>query len=92
MQASVVAAYGLCSCGTELNSCGTQAYMLQGSEGEPMFPALAGGFLTAEPPGKPEVREVMSHLFAVKPVNTAVSMAWGTGGGHAPVIPQLNNP
>ena len=59
---------------------------------EPMFPALAGGFLTAEPPGKPEVREVMSHLFAVKPVNTAVSMAWGTGGGHAPVIPQLNNP
>ena len=40
---------------------------------EPTFPALAGGFLTTEPPGKPEVREVMSDLFAVKPVNTVQS-------------------
>ena len=41
-----------------LNSCGTQALLLQGMRDlpgpriEPMFPALAGGFLTTGPPGK----------------------------------------
>ena len=56
-QVSVVAACGLRSRGsgssTELNSCGTQAYMLQGSEVEPVFPALAGGFFTSGPSGEP---------------------------------------
>ena len=48
-----------------LNSCGTWAYLLCGvwdlprSGVEPIFPALAGGFFTTEPPGKP-------HLFIRK--------------------------
>ena len=42
-----------------LNSCAAQAYLLQGmwdipgSGIEPMSSALAGGFFTTEPPGKP---------------------------------------
>ena len=63
MWASVVVAYGLSSCGSwalerRLSSCGEWAYLLRGMldlprpELEPMSPALAGGFLTTEPPGK----------------------------------------
>ena len=64
-QASVGAACGLSSsCGSgalehSLNSCGTQASLLQGMWGLPRWglksvsPALAGGFFTTEPPGKP---------------------------------------
>ena len=43
-----------------LNSCGTWAYLLcgmwdlPGSGIEPMSPALASGFLSTEPPGKPQ--------------------------------------
>ena len=40
-----------------LNSCGAQAQLHVGSSPEPgielMSPALAGGFFTTEPPGKP---------------------------------------
>ena len=62
--ASVVVACGLSSCGSQaverrLSSCGAWAYLLHGMWDlpgpglEPMSPALAGGFLTTEPPGKP---------------------------------------
>ena len=50
--ASVVVARGL-------SSCGTRAYLLRGMLDlpgpghEPVSPALAGGFLTPVPPGKP---------------------------------------
>ena len=63
MQASVVVARGLSSCGSwalelRLRSCGTWALLLcdmwdlPGPGLEPVFPALAGGFLTTAPPGK----------------------------------------
>ena len=64
MWASVVAARGLNSCGSQsleyrLNSCGAEAYLLHciwdlpGSGIEPVSPALAGRFSTTEPLGKP---------------------------------------
>ena len=64
MRASVVVARGLNSCGSRalerrLSSCGTRAQLLRGMWDlpgtglEPVSPALAGGFLTTEPPGKP---------------------------------------
>ena len=63
-QASVVVACGLGSCGLwalecSLSSCGTRAYLLHGMKNlprpglEPVSTALAGGFLTTAPPGKP---------------------------------------
>ena len=63
-RASVVVARGLSSCGSRalecrLSSCGTRAYVALrhvGSSGpglESVSPALAGGFLTTAPPGKP---------------------------------------
>ena len=62
-RASVVVARGLSSCGSRalerrLSSCGTQAQLLRGTWDlprpglEPVCPALAGEFLTTEPPGK----------------------------------------
>ena len=62
--ASVVVACGLSSCGSQalerrLSSCGMWASLLHGmwhlpGPGlEPVSPALAGGFLTTAPPGKP---------------------------------------
>ena len=68
-RASVVVARGLSSCSSQalerrLSSCGTQAELLRGMWDlpgpglEPVSPALAGGFLTTAPPGKPRV-----HLF-----------------------------
>ena len=64
MQASVVVSRGLSSCGSQalerrLSSCGTRAQLLRGMWDlprpglEPVFPALAGGFSTTAPPGKP---------------------------------------
>ena len=64
MSASVVVARGLSSCGSwalehRLSSCGARASLLRGTWDlpgpgiEPMSPALAGGFLTTAPPGKP---------------------------------------
>ena len=62
--ASVVTARGLSSCGLRalecsLSSCGARAQLLCGMWDlpgpglEPVSPALAGGFLTSAPPGKP---------------------------------------
>ena len=63
-RASVVVAFGLSSCGSQalerrLSSCGAQTQLLRGMWDlprpglEPVSPALAGGFLTTAPPGKP---------------------------------------
>ena len=60
----LVVAHGLNSCNLQvlehqLSSCGARAQLLRGmwdlpgSGIEPMSPALAGGFFTTEPPGKP---------------------------------------
>ena len=67
--ASLVVEHGLSRCGSwalehRLDSCGTRAKLppnmwdLTGSGIELMSPALAGGFFTTEPPGKPHV-----HVF-----------------------------
>ena len=72
---SVVVARGLSSCGSwapehRLSSCGTRASLLHGMWDlpgpglEPMSPALAGGFLTAAPPGKPQV--LLKYPLSVK--------------------------
>ena len=64
LQSSVSRCVGLSSCGSRalerrLSSCGTWAQLLHsiwdlpGPGLEPMSPALAGGFLTPVPPGKP---------------------------------------
>ena len=51
-RASVVVARGLSSCGTRASLLhGT--WDLPGPGIEPVSPALAGGFLTTAPPGKP---------------------------------------
>ena len=75
-QASVIAARGLSSCGLRalecrLSSCGARAQLLQGMWDlpgpglEPMSPALAGGFLTTAPPGKPCSCTFYFYLFIV---------------------------
>ena len=64
-RASVVVAHGLSSCGARalecrLSSCGARALLLRVMWDlprpgfKPVSPALAGGFLTTVPPGKPE--------------------------------------
>ena len=64
LRASVVVACRLSSCGSwaiecRFSSCGAQTQLLVGMWDlprpglEPVSPALAGGFLTAVPPGKP---------------------------------------
>ena len=66
--ASVVVAHGL-------SRCGTQAQLLRGMWDlpgpgtEPVSPALAGGFLTTVPPGKPHkcsLKFSSSHIKNVK--------------------------
>ena len=63
-QASVVVACGLSGCGLRalelrLSSCGARALLLHGMWDlpgpglAPLSPAMAGGFLTTAPPGKP---------------------------------------
>ena len=63
-ESAVAVAPGLSSFGSwalehRLNSCGAWAYLLRGMWDlpgpgiEPISPALAGGFLTTRPPGKP---------------------------------------
>ena len=65
VRASVVVAHRLSSCGSRdlerrLSSCGTRDQLLRGMWDlpgpglEPVSPALAGGFLTTVPPGKPK--------------------------------------
>ena len=50
-----------------LNSCGARAQLLHGMWDllrpglEPVFPALAGGFSTTAPPGKP-LGKLLAHL------------------------------
>ena len=67
MQASVVVAWEISSCGSQalecgLSSCGTQAQLFRGMWDlprpglEPVSPALAGGFLTTASPGMPSSR------------------------------------
>ena len=62
-RATVVVAHGLSSCGSQalehrLSSCGARAQLLRGMWDlpgprlEPVSPALEGGFLITEPPGK----------------------------------------
>ena len=62
---------GFSSCGTRslecwLSSCGTRAQLLRSMWDlswpglEPVSPALAGGFLTTAPPGKPRERGVLT--------------------------------
>ena len=51
-RASVVVACGLSSCGSRAQLL-RGMWALPGPGLEPMFPALAGGFLTPVPPGKP---------------------------------------
>ena len=71
--ASVVVAHGLSSCGSRalerrLSSCGAQAWFLRsmwnppGPGLKPASPALAGGFLTTAPPGKPKNILILSLI------------------------------
>ena len=75
-RASVVGARGLSSYGSRalecrLSSCGARASLLRGvwelpGPGlEPLSPALAGGFLTTAPPGKPAAcfARIFKHCF-----------------------------
>ena len=66
MQAAVVMAHELSSCGSwapehRLNSCGAQTSLLRGmwdllgSGIKILSPALAGEFFSPEPPGKPKI-------------------------------------
>ena len=74
--ASVVVACGLSSCVSwalehRLSSCGTWAQLLCGMWDlpgpgiEPVSPALAGGFLTTVPPGKPPVLFQIEKFFCI---------------------------
>ena len=73
MQASVVVARGLSSCGSRvlecrLSSCGARAQLLRsmrdlpGPGLKPVPPALAGGFLTTAPPGKSQRYLLLTQL------------------------------
>ena len=74
--ASVVVAHGLSSCSSQalerrLSSRGAWAQLLHGMWDrpgpglEPVSPALAGVFLTTEPPGKPQHELLSSPMFSV---------------------------
>ena len=74
MRASVVVVRGLGRCSLRvlerrLSSCGAQAQLLRGMWDlpgpgiEPVSPALAGGFLTTAPPGKPPFIFIFYFLF-----------------------------
>ena len=75
-RASVVVAHGLSSCGSRtlehrLSSCGVWALLLHGMWDllgpglKPVSPALAGGFLTTVPPGKPQIWFFYFYFFHV---------------------------
>ena len=77
-RASVVVAHRLSSCCSgalehRLSSCGAQPYLLCGMWDlpgpglKPVSPALAGGFLTTAPPGKPW-RYFYNSLFGLNPI------------------------
>ena len=76
-RASVVAACSLSSCGLRalehrLSSCGARAQLFRGTWDppapgiEPVCPALAGGLLTAAPPGKSRVRGSLIEVFRIR--------------------------
>ena len=80
---------GFSSCGSQapehrLSSCGTRAQLLRdmwdlpGPGLEPVSPALASGFLTTVPPGKPSVRilKALLHNLLAPSVVDAQSEAW----------------
>ena len=78
-QASVVVSRRLSSCGSRdpelrLSSCGARAQLfrhiwdLPRPGLEPMSPALAGGFLTTAPPGKPSFFTHQLDYFSKKPL------------------------
>ena len=89
-QASVVVAHGLSSCGlwapeSRLRSCGARAQLLHSMWDlsrrglESVSPALAGGFLTTAPPGKPKCDiflrwNILQHL---KELDLCVSVCTG---------------
>ena len=73
VQASVFVVCALSSCGLQalehrLNSCGARAWLLRGMWDlpgpgiKPASHALAGGFLTTAPPGKPTLTIVKNSL------------------------------
>ena len=62
--ASVVVARGLSSCGTRAQLL-RDMWNLPGPGLEPMSPALAGGFLTTVPPGKPVTPDFQPRIKAV---------------------------
>ena len=82
-RASVVAAHRLSSCGSwapehRLSSCGARAQLLRGMWDlpgpglKPVSPALAGGFLTTAPPGKP-LSPTLSHVLGARIVTICVT-------------------
>ena len=88
-QASVVVARGLSSCGSwalecRLSSCGSRAQLLRsmwdlpGPGLEPVSLALAGGFFTTAPPGKPQ----MPFFSSVPPWAIPRSQLGGQGAGR----------
>ena len=90
VQASVVVACGLSSCGSwalegRLSSCGARAQLLRGMwdlprQGlEPLSPALAGRFLTTVPPGKPLVT-----YFKYSSVYTSIPSSQSIPSPHLP--------
>ena len=84
MWASIVVAHGLSSCGSRalecrLSSCGAWALLLRGTWDlpgpglEPVSPALAGGFLTPVPPGKPQDLIFLSLIPVVSSMEVSLS-------------------
>ena len=80
-RAPVVVARGLSSCGwwaleRRLSSCGAWAQLLRsmwdlpGPGLEPVSPALAGGFLTTAPPGKPDPIIIILHSLSTNTEST----------------------
>ena len=76
---SVIVAHRLSSCGLRalecrLSSCGARAQLLHGMWDlprpglEPMSPALAGGFLTTAPPGKPAYLFYTQQFVSLHPI------------------------
>ena len=75
---------GFSSCGSQtlecrLSSCGARASLLSGMWDlpgpglEPVSPALAGGSLTTEPPGKPQLMlfdDLLDHSMLWVPIST----------------------
>ena len=63
-RAHALGSYGSQALEHRLDGCGTRAQLLRGmwnlpgSGFEPVSPALASGFFTTEPPGKPRIKHI----------------------------------